>query len=63
MGYWPDFNLESVFIFKNIFNMKNVTDFRKTVETGVDPHLTLILEIIKYTCNAIVRSSKSLLLA
>ena len=39
MGYWPDFNLESVFIFKDIFNMKNVTDFRKTVETGVDPHL------------------------
>ena len=39
MGYWPDVNLESVFIFKNIFNMKNVTDFRKTVETGVDPHL------------------------
>ena len=37
MGYWPDFNLESVFIFKNIFNMKNVTDFRKTVEAGVDP--------------------------
>ena len=32
MGYWPDFNLESVFIFKNIFNMKNVADFRKTVE-------------------------------
>ena len=30
--YWPDFNLESVFIFKNIFNMKNVADFRKTVE-------------------------------
>ena len=42
MGYWPDFNLESVFIFKNIFNMKNVTDFRKTVETGVDPHLGLM---------------------
>ena len=39
MGYWPDFNLESVFIFKNIFNMESVTDFRKTVETGVDPHL------------------------
>ena len=39
MGYWPDFNLESVFIFKNIFNMKSVTDFGKTVETGVDPHL------------------------
>ena len=36
-GCWPDFNLESVFIIKNIFNMKNVTDFRKAVETGVDP--------------------------
>ena len=35
-GYWPDFNLESVFIIENIFIMKNVTDFRKTVETGVD---------------------------
>ena len=38
-GYWPDSNLESVFIIKNIFVTKNVTDFRKTVETGVDPHL------------------------
>ena len=38
-GYWPDSNLESVFIIKNIFVMKNVTDFRKTVETGVDPRL------------------------
>ena len=38
-GYWPDSNLESVFIIKNIFVMKNVTDFRKTVETGVDPCL------------------------
>ena len=42
VGYWPDFNLESVFIFKNIFNMKNVTDFRKTVKTGVDPHLIIV---------------------
>ena len=24
--------------------MKNVTDFRKTVERGVDPHLTLCLD-------------------
>ena len=39
MGYRRDFNLESVFIFKNIFDIKNVPDFRKTVETGVDPHL------------------------
>ena len=35
VGYWPDFNLESV-------NMKNVTDFRKTVKTGVDPHLIIV---------------------
>ena len=27
------------FIIKNIFIMKNLTDFRKTVETGVDPRL------------------------
>ena len=43
MGYWPDFNLESVSIFKNIINMKNVTYFRKTVETGVDPHLDITI--------------------
>ena len=45
MGYWPDFNLERVFIFKNIFNMKNVTYFRKTVETGVDPHLKFFIAV------------------
>ena len=28
--------------------MKNVTDFRKTVESGVDPHLDLFDEIV---CN------------
>ena len=38
-GYWPDSNLGSVFIIKIIFIMKNVTDFLKTVETGVDPRL------------------------
>ena len=38
-GYWPDSSLERVFIIKNIFVMKNVTDFGKTVETGVDPRL------------------------
>ena len=27
------------FIIKNVFIMKNLTDFRKTVETGVDPRL------------------------
>ena len=37
--HFPDFILETFFI-KNIFIMKNLTDFRKTVETGVDPRLT-----------------------
>ena len=27
------------FIIKNVFILKNLTDFRKTVETGVDPRL------------------------
>ena len=27
------------FFTKNIFIMKNLTDFRKTVETGMDPRL------------------------
>ena len=30
-----------VLIIKNKFLMKNLTDFRKTVETGVDPGLSL----------------------
>ena len=30
------------FIIKNVFIMKNLTDFRKTVETGVDPRLQLL---------------------
>ena len=37
--YFPDFNLESIFITKNIFIIKNPTDLGKTVETGVDPCL------------------------
>ena len=37
LGYWPDFNLESVFLMKNKFVMKNVSDFVKIVESGVDP--------------------------
>ena len=35
----PDFNLESFFIIKNIFVMKNPTDFGKTVEADLDPCL------------------------
>ena len=37
--HFLDFNLESFFVIKNIFIMKNLTDFGKTVETGVDPYL------------------------
>ena len=33
------FNLESIFISKNIFIKKNPTNFSKRVETGVDPCL------------------------
>ena len=40
VDHFPDFNLESsTIIIKNMFIMKNLTDFRKTVETGVDPRL------------------------
>ena len=40
----PDFNLESsiiVILLLKMFIVKNLTDFRKTVETGVDPRLIL----------------------
>ena len=41
-GYWPGFNLESVFfIINNIFITKNLTDFRKMLETNVDPRLLI----------------------
>ena len=39
-----DFNTESLFI-KNIFIMKNLTEFRKTVETGVDARLNIIPQV------------------
>ena len=39
-----DFNLESLFI-KNIFIMKNLTELRKTAETGVDARLNIILQV------------------
>ena len=34
-------NLESIFCIKNISIMKNLTDFRKMVETNVDPCLEI----------------------
>ena len=40
--YFPDFNLESsiiVILLLKMFIVKNLTDFRRTVETGVDPRL------------------------
>ena len=39
--HFPDFNLGSFIIIKSMFIMKNLTDFRKTVETGVNPHLRI----------------------
>ena len=53
MRYWPvqfssdkafvqsifQISSSKVFFIKNIFIMKNLTDFRKTLETGVDPRL------------------------
>ena len=38
-GYWPNFNLGSFFLLGIYLFMKTLTDFRKTVETGVDPRL------------------------
>ena len=34
--HFPDFNSESIFITKNMFIMKDPTDFGKMVENGVD---------------------------
>ena len=39
-----DFNMESLFI-KKIFFMKNLTELCKTVETGVDARLNIILQV------------------
>ena len=39
-NHLPDFNLENfLLILENIFIMKKLSDFRKFVETGVDPRL------------------------
>ena len=38
-----DFNVEDfIIIIENIFIIKNLTDIRKTVETGLDPHLCVV---------------------
>ena len=38
------FQLGKFFIIKNIFIMKNLTDFCKMMETGVEPHLICLFE-------------------
>ena len=44
------FQLEKSIIIKNIFIIKSLTDFRKTVETGVDPHLSVVLSSNPQPC-------------
>ena len=41
--HFPDFNLESSFIIKNMFIMKQLTDFCKMVKISVDLHLEVML--------------------
>ena len=43
------FNISTWKVFtKNMFEMKNLTDFRKTEETGVDPRLRLVMKAGKH---------------
>ena len=41
-GILARFQLEKFFLFKVYLFMKNMTDFRKTVETGVDSRLQIM---------------------
>ena len=50
--HFPDFNLDKVFCIKNIFIMNDVTDFRKTVETGVDRAFSDSFDTVR-ACNII----------
>ena len=43
IGRISDFNLESFFFTKTYLSMKTLTDFLKTVETGVDPRLPCLV--------------------
>ena len=63
--HFPDFNLGSFIIIKSMFIMKNVTDFRKTVETGVNPHLLwgLVYAGVMDVSNEVFSSSAVSLLA
>ena len=57
--HFPDFNLGSFIIIKSMFIMKNVTDFRKTVETGVNPHLTTTTNNNNNNNNVIIKTKIS----
>ena len=64
--HFPDFNLGSFFTFKNIFIIKNPTDFSKTVEIGADPFqpncpLNLSLQCLVECWRVIVEIQLSLL--
>ena len=49
-NHFPDFNLESLkFFTKNIFVIKNLTNFHKTVETGMDPCLKLTVRHVAFS--------------
>ena len=51
-NHFPDFSLESLFfLIKNIFIMKNLTNFHETVETDVDPRLLFTIFFSNYTVN------------
>ena len=39
--YFPESSIIVILLLK-MFIVKNLTDFRKTVETGVDPRLTIV---------------------
>ena len=36
------FHILTSIVIKNIFVMKHLTDFHRTVKTGVDPHLLVV---------------------
>ena len=47
--HFPDFNLESsiIILLLKMFIVKNLTDFRKTVEIGVDPRLQALFQTLE----------------
>ena len=57
MGYWPELFWKVFYLIfvENIFIMKILTDFRKTLEAGVDPRLlSLKVHLNKLTITKII---------